>query len=334
MEKDLKRISIFIIFILYSNLPFAAIKKKSSNPLYDILDLKRRIFKLDKKISIKKNNEYLKVIKKRQFFNMEIYEIKIEVSRNLEFLEKKRKNLNLRLKQFLLNYVDLEGGNDLIEHKMLLAEIVKKKKEIVFHIKGNKSLQVKMNSLVKKYEKRVEIEKEIFNLIKKMEKSKGDYVNSYLLKKSKIGKGHLKKRNNISKNKRNIPEIFRNISFEKPVSNYQSYTTKDNKGITYFLNSQSKIKAARKGIVAYVAPLLNYGNLIMINHENKIKTLYLGDLISLVKKGEKVKIGQIIAKTMKTSKEKKLYFEVREKEISQNTIQLVRNMRKIKMEKE
>ena len=57
------KIPLFIIFIFYVNLSFTAIKKKDSNTLYDILNLKRRIFKLDKKIS-EKNNEYLKVIKK------------------------------------------------------------------------------------------------------------------------------------------------------------------------------------------------------------------------------------------------------------------------------
>ena len=224
----------------------------------------------------------------------------------------------------------MAGGNDLFEHKMLLTEIVKKKKEIAFHIKGSKSLQVKMKSLIKKYEKRVEVEQEIFDLIKRMEKSKRNYVNSYLLKKKNIGKKYLKNKDNIFKNKNIISKIFKNISFETPVSNYRAYETKENKGITYFLNAQSKIKAARQGTVSYVAPLLNYGNLIMINHENKIKTLYLGNLISLVKKGQKVKSGETIAKMMKVSKDKKLYFEVREKEISQDTIQLVRNMRKRK----
>ncbi|WP_408606890.1 peptidoglycan DD-metalloendopeptidase family protein [Legionella clemsonensis] len=68
------------------------------------------------------------------------------------------------------------------------------------------------------------------------------------------------------------------------------------KGIDIAGKKGEKIRAASSGIVAYSGNgLSGYGNLIIIKHNNQFLTAYGNNLHNLVREGQKVKAGQIIA---------------------------------------
>jgi lipoprotein NlpD len=68
------------------------------------------------------------------------------------------------------------------------------------------------------------------------------------------------------------------------------------KGIDIAGKKGEKIRAASSGVVAYAGNgLSGYGNLIIIKHNNQFLTAYGNNLRNLVKEGQKVKAGQIIA---------------------------------------
>lgn len=68
------------------------------------------------------------------------------------------------------------------------------------------------------------------------------------------------------------------------------------KGIDIAGIKGDKIRAASGGTVAYAGNgLSGYGNLIIIKHDNQFLTAYGNNLRNVVKEGQKVKAGQVIA---------------------------------------
>lgn len=77
----------------------------------------------------------------------------------------------------------------------------------------------------------------------------------------------------------------------------------------------TSVRAANDGIVIYAGnALANYGNIILIQHSANVVTVYAHNSKLLVKRGDKVKRGQIISLTGQTGSVKvpQLYFEIRE----------------------
>ena len=94
------------------------------------------------------------------------------------------------------------------------------------------------------------------------------------------------------------------------------------------LNSESKIKAAENGVVAYSGnELKGFGNLVLIKHSDGWITAYAhADKIS-VKKGMTVKKGQVIGEVGNTGNVKtpQLHFEVRKGTKASNPINYLKN---------
>jgi murein DD-endopeptidase MepM/ murein hydrolase activator NlpD len=87
-----------------------------------------------------------------------------------------------------------------------------------------------------------------------------------------------------------------------------------NDGINIAVPEGTPIKAAEDGDVAYSGnELKGYGNLILVRHPNGFVTAYAHASQLLVKRGDKVKRGQIIAKSGRTGaiSSPQLHFEIR-----------------------
>lgn len=87
-----------------------------------------------------------------------------------------------------------------------------------------------------------------------------------------------------------------------------------NEGITIALPEGTPVKAAEGGVVAYSgSELKGYGNLVLVRHDNGFVSAYANNGELLVKRGEKVKRGQTIAKSGQTGNvsSPQLHFELR-----------------------
>jgi murein DD-endopeptidase MepM/ murein hydrolase activator NlpD len=87
-----------------------------------------------------------------------------------------------------------------------------------------------------------------------------------------------------------------------------------NDGIDLAVPQGTPVKAADDGVVAYAGnELKGYGNLVLIRHDNGYVTAYAHASEILVKRGETVKRGQVIAKSGETGSVKtpELHFEIR-----------------------
>ncbi len=87
-----------------------------------------------------------------------------------------------------------------------------------------------------------------------------------------------------------------------------------NDGIDVAVPQGTSVKAAENGVVAYAGnELKGYGNLVLVRHANNWVSAYANNAELLVKRGEKVRRGQIIAKAGATGavSQPQVHFELR-----------------------
>ena len=101
----------------------------------------------------------------------------------------------------------------------------------------------------------------------------------------------------------------------KVITTYGAKTNgKSNDGINLAVPEGTPVKAAEDGIVAYSGnELKGYGNLVLVRHSNGYVTAYAHASELLVKRGDTIKRGQIIAKSGQSGEvgSPQLHFEIR-----------------------
>src|SRR3954468_4992376 len=101
----------------------------------------------------------------------------------------------------------------------------------------------------------------------------------------------------------------------KVVTSYGAKTNgKSNDGINLAVPEGTPVKAAEDGVVAYSGnELKGYGNLVLVRHSNGYVTAYAHASELLVKRGDPIKRGQIIAKSGQSGEvaSPQLHFEIR-----------------------
>jgi len=101
----------------------------------------------------------------------------------------------------------------------------------------------------------------------------------------------------------------------KVIAGYGAKTNgKSNDGINVAVPEGTPVKAAEDGVVAYSGnELKGYGNLILVRHANGYVTAYAHASELLVKRGDTIKRGQVIAKSGQSGEvgSPQLHFEIR-----------------------
>ncbi|MDN4981944.1 LysM peptidoglycan-binding domain-containing M23 family metallopeptidase [Bradyrhizobium sp. WYCCWR 13022] len=101
----------------------------------------------------------------------------------------------------------------------------------------------------------------------------------------------------------------------KVITSYGTKTNgKANDGINVAVPEGTPVKAADDGVVAYSGnELKNYGNLVLVRHANGYVTAYAHASELLVKRGDTIKRGQVIAKSGQSGEvaSPQLHFEIR-----------------------
>ena len=101
----------------------------------------------------------------------------------------------------------------------------------------------------------------------------------------------------------------------KVITSYGAKTNgKANDGINLAVPEGTPIKAAEDGVVAYSGnELKGYGNLVLVRHSNGYVTAYAHASELMVKRGDTIKRGQVIAKSGQSGEvaSPQLHFEIR-----------------------
>jgi murein DD-endopeptidase MepM/ murein hydrolase activator NlpD len=113
----------------------------------------------------------------------------------------------------------------------------------------------------------------------------------------------------------------------KVITTYGAKTNgKSNDGINLAVPEGTPIKAAEDGVVAYSGnELKGYGNLILVRHANGYVTAYAHASELLVKRGDTIKRGQVIAKSGQSGEvgSPQLHFEIRKGSLPVDPLQFL-----------
>lgn len=293
----------------------------------EVMEMGARLSTLEKEIG-SKNNLYLSSLE-------QIKQFEADVGLYKEALKKKRAEVNeakAENKRILQSYL-LESENDTTEawqrkvHLELLKQaqgkLTAKETELV-------SFETKVTEFDQKLSELRKNEEELALVLKELEERKKVAMESYLAKVEKkkkieslVQKRRVTKRiAAVKKKMSDAPRILAKPDrlFANPVDDYLAFTP-SKKGVTFKYQATQPVKAAGEGKVVYAGDLSSYGQVVLIDHGNDLRTVLLGKMNIRVKKNDTVRSGDILAYTVNDSKEaQNLYFEVRKKNTAQNTI--------------
>lgn len=113
----------------------------------------------------------------------------------------------------------------------------------------------------------------------------------------------------------------------KVITSYGAKTNgKANDGINLAVPEGTPVKAAEDGVVAYSGnELKGYGNLVLVRHSNGYVTAYAHASELMVKRGDTIKRGQIIAKSGQSGEvgSPQLHFEIRKGSVPVDPLQFL-----------
>ncbi len=293
----------------------------------EVMEMGARLSTLEKEIG-SKNNLYLSSIEQINQFEADVKLYRDE----LDTKQVEVKAAQLENKRILQNYL-LESENDTTEpwQRKVHLELLKQ---------AQNKLRLKETELVTFQTKVAEFdekltglrhnEEELGQVIKELEARKKTAMESYLSRveskkkiESKVQVKKLEKRIAIVKKEMsNAPIVVTKPDryFGRPVDDFLSYTASP-KGVTFKYRATQAVKAVGEGKIVFAGDLASYGQVVLIDHGNDLRTVLLGKMNIKVKKNDTVRDGDVLAYTLNDSKEaQNLYFEVRKKNTAQNTI--------------
>jgi len=316
------------LFISLSS--FAAIRKPGDELAKyrtEVMEMGARLSTLEKEIG-SKNNLYLSSLEQIKQFesDVKLYRDELKV-KQVELKQAQAEN-----KKILQNYL-LESENDTTEpwqrkvHLELLKQAQNKLKTKESELNGFQSKVAEFDEKLAVLHKN---EEELGTVIKELETRKKTAMETYLAKvetkkkiESKVQTKVLEKRIAIVKKElSDAPIVAKKPDryFGKPVDDFLSYTASP-KGVTFKYQATQPVKAVGEGKIVFAGDLAAYGQVVLIDHGNELRTVLLGKMNIKVKKNDTVRDGDILAYTVNDTKEaQNLYFEVRKKNTAQNTI--------------
>jgi septal ring factor EnvC (AmiA/AmiB activator) len=293
----------------------------------EVMEMGARLSSLEKEIG-SKNNLYLSSISQIKQFEGDInayrgrlHEIRKEVA------ESREEN-----KKILKSYL-LEAENEATEpwQRRVHLNLLKKAQD---KLKASETELVTFENKVVEFETKLtelrKNEEELSLVIKELESRKKVAMESYLSKvKAKKTAEKKDTRKKIDERLKVVRKEFTAAPvvqthadriFAHPVQDFMSRVSSP-KGVTFKYQSVQPVKAVGDGKIVFAGDLASYGQVVLIDHGNDLRTVLLGRMSIKVKKNDSVKSGDVLAYTINDSKEaQNLYFEVRKKNTAQNTI--------------
>lgn len=246
-------------------------------------------------------------------------------------LQKKLQVTEQENKQIVTNYLlETESEESPLWQKKIHLELLKQAQEkLKFEQEELQSFADKVASFEIKLDKLKKEEESLEGVILDLEETKKEVFNKYQMASQK--KEELEKKVEQDKVRVKLSAIKKEFNppaiplkkaeriFKRPIDQYISMTPSA-KGVTYKYDSIQPVKAVANGKVMYAGDLAAYGQVLLIDHGNDLRTVFLGKMNIRVKKNDSVKTDDILGYTYKDTTPQNLYFEVRKENTAQNTI--------------
>jgi murein DD-endopeptidase MepM/ murein hydrolase activator NlpD len=331
MEMEADPMKVVLLALIFCSFSKAAIQSRTADELIryrsEVMVLGARLSSLEKEIGTK-NNLYISSVEQIKQFEADV-KLYREKLAEIHTQVRQAQSDNKRIVQSFL--VEAENLDTEEWQKKAHLELLKQAQT---RLKSKEEELISFENKVTEFDLKLSTlrsnEEELASVIKELENRKKSAMDLYLTKvqskklaETKVQK--LKLKTKIAKVREQFnpsPIVLKKPDrfFKNPVDDFLTFSASP-KGVTFKYQSIQPVKAVGDGKVVYAGDLANYGQVLLIDHGDDLRTVLLGKMDIRVKKNDAVKDGQILAYTQNTSKEdQNLYFEVRKKNTAQNTI--------------
>lgn len=310
------KLSLGIALLLSTGSVLAAVASREES----VLQLGARLNSLERELG-QQNNKYLGAIQKIHALEAEAetYETQLTIAHGEQ--TKREQELAQILRSYHLAVVD----GDAVPTPRYL-ELVKQNRE-----KAQAKVRMidELTKTVASFRERLDVlrrdEQELLKLTGELEARKKGLTETYLARldqkqktEARAQAKRLHEQVQVAARPVLTPaEISPALRFVAPLAQVTSVTPSA-KGVTYKFGQLQPLKAPRAGRVVYNGDLASYGKVLMIDHGDDIRTVMLGRFNSQLQKNAQVQEGDTLGYTEEAADS--LYFEVRKKNVAQNTI--------------
>ncbi len=309
----------------YKNAQLVTLEKQVSLHKGFIHKIRRSMDKLEKKLS-SANRNYLDMLMDKEKIEDGLKNIRDKIVIEESLAQTQLQRVKKIITSVIVRYLDDDSEINLMEKKILLQKL-KQEKGGYEKIKDDIDILKKKNVNLTAQVQRIKISAEnILSSIVKMEEDKKDAVNKYIVvanKKDKLRVALDRKRAKITRGKVGKKRRVLNViggKFTSPVDDYVGMSYKK-KGVTYQFKKTMPVRCPKNGNVIYRGELASYGNVVILDHGDKVHSVVFGNFSPMIKKGQKLKLGDIMGYTKLLRNEvSSIYFEVRKNNKPQETI--------------
>jgi len=304
------------------------LKDKISNQSSTINKLAAEIRDVEEKMALS-NEDYLKKIKDIESKEKNLQELKYSLTDSSKMIHDEYLLSQKALNEYLLEASDTDNDQYLISKKLYSEVLMQKMKDL----KSAEEESEKILASIKKNENDLSemknTEQNLYALMLELESKKKDIGTNYLTLKEKHDKNQTILERELSRIRakkvvkaqptKTITNELDLIGFQMPITKFSSIKN-GKKGITFKFSETTPVKSPAAGKIVYSGELASYGKVVMVDHGDDVRSVLLGDIISKVKKGDSVQAGEMIGYTVSDpGLTKSLYFEIRKKNIAQDT---------------
>lgn len=334
-----KSVIVLIFSLLFSQFSLgkettsiSTLKDKLNNQMSVLATLGAEIRSIEDQLG-KKNDDYLAKAKEIQRLETHVSQMKENLAASAQEISKNYATTKKILNHYLLDISDEKSQDRLLKKKIYIKLLQNK-------IKDLQEAQASSHSLlgtVKDYEQRLDESKKdegaLYRLLVDLEDKKKElgqkYVSSLELKNDyEENLEQAIARRQVKKTRRKVSHSNIDVQLRKPLDHYEGLKG-SKKGVTFKYTKVSPVYASGSGKIVYAGELASYGKVIMVDHGKEIRSVILGDIAIKVRKGDMVRKGEILAYTNSDpGLTKSLYYEVRKKNIAQNTLNILKKSNK------
>lgn len=329
---------LFLFLIVISTTSHGAVRSTSklqdkiSNQTNQISLIAAQIQSLEKRINTS-NNTYLEKISKIEEAENKIKLMKDNLSKTAVKISSEFNIAKVALQRYLIEARDESTDESLVKKvffkKILKEKILKLSKAQL----ASKNLLKSTNRYEQKLVKIKKSESDMYDLIVSLENNKKQYSQKYVTlleakneNQDSLDRVKAKLRAKRKKSKKISPrKIVKfkkklKINFSLPLNDFVDAKI-DKKTISLRFTDVQPVTSPAAGKVAYAGELASYGKVIVIDHGNDLRSVLLGDVNIRVKKGDFVNEATILGYTLpEAGLRKNLFFEVRKKNVAQDTL--------------
>jgi len=311
-----------------------SLKDELNKKSLKVTKLAASIKSLDKSIG-KNNKKYISKSEELKRLEELTQDLKLGLDRSADQVARDYELTNKIFRQYLLDRIDEKDDNKILKDKIYIKTLSYQLEELNNAEYKSKKLLSKVNDLSNKLTEIKKDEQTLYDIIVTLENDKKtkseEYINQLETKNTirerlekAMAQVQVRKKKNRKKVKYKITKFHKN-DLRLPLESFKSFKG-GAKGVTFTFDRVTPVMASSSGHVAYSGELASYGKIIMIDHGNDIRSLVLGDIKINVKKGDFVNKGQVLAYTIsEPGLNKNLYYELRKKNIAQNTLKILKD---------